>query len=439
MLHTTLPSPIRAALCGILSLLALPAAQAATWADYEAAFPAFPCQDGWMACYQGGQRVEPTLLAGDRGIPLVANARIDFFTLAPTSAFSPFAGLSTYPMGGPPAAPEPVAVVEPVPEPMPVDPMPAPMPVEPSPSPTPAPVAMTQPSPSPAPSMVRPGPSPAPVPTPAPGGMVRPGSAPAPAPAPTPTPAPSGMVRPGSTPAPTPTPAPVAVVAPATQPSGMVRPGPAPAVVQPTPAPAPVEVGCDDLVRLEPTAMIGRLSDDQIGCLEAGFADAARQTDKKKISILLINNAKGKGDNQKYEQLIRRHLEEVDQSDPDMCYSYASFLARKGPSRAPGVIRWSEVALENKTRWSGETYTSRVNTLYKLRAAAANALWQQAAERHAAAPTDETSAEVERTRGQTKTYAREWYEYARSASLDTTLPLQLCTQAAGTAAFCEGS
>lgn len=248
------------------------------------------------------------------------------------------------------------------------------------------------------------------------------------------------MVRPGSTPAPTPEP--VVAVQPVTQPEpgGMVRPGTNPVSPAPTPAPTGVVgvVTCDNLVALEPMAMIGRLSDEQVACLEAGFADAERQTDKKKISLLLIVNANGKGDKRAWEMLIRRHLEEIDQSDPDLCYQYAAHLARKGPGRAQSVIHWSEVALENRTRWVGETYKSRVYALYKLRAVAANTLWQQAEERHAAAPSGETEGAVEETRGRTKTYAREWYEYAKEAGKDTTTPLQLCISAAGTAEFCEG-
>ncbi len=244
------------------------------------------------------------------------------------------------------------------------------------------------------------------------------------------------MVRPGSSPSPAPS-----VDNPSTPAPSLVRPGSAPAPTPgPTPAPAVIEdVSCDNLVAMEPMAMIGRLSDLQVACLEASFADSARQTDKKKISLLLIANANGKGDKRSWERLIRRHLEDIDQSDPDLCYAYAAHLARRGPSRASSVIRWSEVALENRTRWVGETYKSRVYALYKLRAVAANALWQQAQERHAAAPSDETESQIERTRGTTKTYAREWYEYAKEANKDTTTPLQLCISAAGTAEFCEGS
>ena len=435
----------------LIGSVGLSTAQATTWTDYEEAFPAFPCMDGWMACYQDGERVTPDLQRRG-GMPSPANARVDWFTLEPTSGFSPFVGLTAYSVGGAPAPEPAVAEVDPMPEPS--DPEPYEQYEEPEPTPTsiaprpepmerpepmvrPEPMARPEPAaPTPQPTMVRPDPAPvqpAPVPS---GGMVRPGSG-TPI-AVQPSPEPGGMVRPG--------PAPVAQVDPpqpvvpaplvATNNNDMVRPGPTPAPV-PDPEPAG-PVTCDDLVRLESAALIGRLTDEQVACLEASFADVGRQTEKKKISLLLIANANGKGDKRAWEGLVRRHLDEIDQSDPDICFAYAQYLARKGPGRAEQVIRWSEVALENRTRWVGETYKSRVYNLYKLRAAAANTLWERASATNAEAQTDESEAAVERTRGRLKTYAREWYEYAKDAGKDTTIPRQLCISAAGSSEFCEG-
>ncbi|MFT6817840.1 MAG: hypothetical protein ACJATT_001651 [Myxococcota bacterium] len=425
--------------------VATSSAQATTWSDYEESFPAFPCLDGWTACYQGGERITPDLVQRG-GMPSPSNARVDWFTLEPTSAFSPFVGLTAYDLSVAPVAvaPDPMPV-----DPMPVDPVPViePEPYDPGPVPvntTPDPEPMVRPDPTPDPApMVRPDPSPMvrPDPRPGPAPLVRPDPTPDPAPLvrpQPPTPDPGGMVRPGPN---TVTPAPIVEVQPPTPqppaPEPVVRPDPAPVVV-PAPLVVPGPVTCDDLVRLESSALIGRLSAEQSACLEASFADAARQTDKKKISLLLIANANGKGDKRAWEALVRRHLDDIDQSDPDICYAYATHLARKGPGRAESVIRWSEVALENRTRWVGETYKSRVYGLYKLRAAAANTLWIRAETRHAEAQTDETESTVERTRGRLKTYAREWYEYAKEAGKDTTTPLQLCVSAAGTSEFCEG-
>jgi hypothetical protein len=150
-----------------------------------------------------------------------------------------------------------------------------------------------------------------------------------------------------------------------------------------------------------------------------------------------MTNAYAKSDQAGWEKLVERHLNEIDRSDPDMCYRYALSLSKKGASRASEVIKWSDVSLENKTQWTGDTYTSKVYSLLKLKSAAAQALWESADKKHATAPTPASEAEVEKWRNLTKNYAREWYEYAKTAGKDSKVPLTLCISAAGTADFCE--
>ncbi len=402
-------------------------ALAAAWGDFETAFPPFPCNDGWVGCYQDGDRVTPDLHTGPSGFPTAANARLDWFNLRPTAVFAPFGEISQYPEGGAPAVaaaeddweeppPAPAPRPAPMPEPSGWD-EPAPSPRPPAPSPRPEPAPMTRPEPAP---MTRPEPAPAPAPG---GSMVRPGTTTSTAPAPAPG---GSMVRPGTTTSTAPAPAP----APA-----LTRPEPAVAAVAPAPS---GPVSCDNLVMLEPMAMMGKLSPEQIACLDGALSAADKQTDKDKLSRVLMANSWAAGDHRSWETQVKRHLEEIDQSDPDLCYKYALFLSKKGAGRAWGVIKWSDVALENRTRWVGETYKSRVFNLYKFRASAAQDLWKAAEEKHASAPTDATRKEVEDARGRTKTFAREWYEYAKEAEKDTTSALQLCISAAGTAEFCEG-
>ncbi len=195
--------------------------------------------------------------------------------------------------------------------------------------------------------------------------------------------------------------------------------------------------GLDELVRLEPQAMLGRMSDGQTAACEATLAAASKMTDKGKVSRILMVNAFSKGDKATWESLVKRHLDEIDQSDPDLCYKYALHLSKKGAGRASGVIRWADVALENRTVWTGDTYTSRVFSLYKLRAAASQSLWMAAEKSHSEAPSDDTGAKVEKYRSMTKVMAREWYEYAKVSGKDTTKALQLCMSAAGTKDYCE--
>ncbi|MBX2799175.1 MAG: hypothetical protein KTR31_15990 [Myxococcales bacterium] len=202
---------------------------------------------------------------------------------------------------------------------------------------------------------------------------------------------------------------------------------------------APADDSCDELTRLEPDAMLGRLTSGQIACLEGRVASDTKMTDKEKASLVLMANSWSSGDRKTWEGLVKRHLDQIDQSDPNLCYKYALYLSNAGSSRAANVIRWVEVALDNRSVWTGDTYTSRVNSLYRLRAKASQDLWKKAEERHAAGPSDETRATVEKDRNMTKVYAREWYEYALRAGKDTTLALQLCMSAAGTKDYCEAS
>lgn len=202
--------------------------------------------------------------------------------------------------------------------------------------------------------------------------------------------------------------------------------------------PPPIEGGseCADLQALETKALLGQLPTSTTSCLESALASAPKMTDKKRISSVLMANAWAKADKEGWEALVKRHLDDIDQSDPDLCYKYALHLSRQGPSRASGVIRWSNVALENRMVWIGDTYTSRVYSLYKVRAAASQALWMAAEQEHTANPTDATSDKVDKYRNLTKVNAREWFEYAKESQKDANLALQLCMSAAGTADYC---
>ena len=100
----------------------------------------------------------------------------------------------------------------------------------------------------------------------------------------------------------------------------------------------------------------------------------------------------------------------------------------------PGVIRWSNCALENKQTWSGPTYTKYVYQLHRLRASDA-AL---------AGLGKEFVASLFRKskRKRPSAAAREglragWLDCARESAQDSTDASNLCVSAAGNAAFCE--
>lgn len=204
-----------------------------------------------------------------------------------------------------------------------------------------------------------------------------------------------------------------------------VKPPPPVVVLAPPPA------GCDNLPLLEPRAMLGKLEAADVSCLEGRFA-AASQTDKDKISRALMVNAFARGDKKGWEKLVARHLDEVDQSDPEIVYRYASELAKTG--RQESAIHWADVALENKTRWTGDKFVQRVNQCHRLKTAAAQDLWKKAEDAAIADPGRKPDVDKARTR--TKVLAREWLSYARSAGQDTTTAAQICAAAAGTADYC---
>lgn len=435
-----LPRPV---LLGLL--LTFPALAAGSWTSWQAAFPTTPCGDGWVGCLTSGGAMGPGLARDAAKRPVVTSLRVGWFDLQPEPWFSPFQGLSAYqePAAGvaavladasaPPTAP-PVAA--------PVDAATAQASTAPVGVPPVAPtvgVTGTTARPSTNPNgtvVVSNGTTTPPVavnsttPTGVTGTTGRP----------TGTTGSTGMITPP------PTPTGTTKDAPTTAASEARTTTPPTASPVSTPSAPPVEAvikvandGCDDVVSLEPLSLLGQLSAGQKSCLEGKVNSDLPQTTRDKLSRVLIANAEARGDKTEWERLVRRHLEDIDRSDPDLCYKYALQLSRGGVNRANGVIRWADYGLENKQRWSGQTYKSRVYALLKLKAEAAAKLWQAAEQEYTTGEhTDENEAKATKLRGEAKDYAREWLDYARTSAQDTTTALSLCVSAAGNRSFCDG-
>jgi hypothetical protein len=467
----------------LLSLLAVllsaPSAHAAEWSDFEEAFPLFPCPDGWMACKVDGEVVSPDLQVDGAGMPMPSNMRIGWYDLEATSAFSPFATLSEY-TGNLPDGVGAAAVDVPVP----------------APAPAPA-VAQVDNAEAEAARVAAEAAAVAREQAEKEADAARKAREAAAARAAEQKAAAAELARKAADADATERvkleaeaaaakkaaeeaerqrqaamaeekkrqdeakrldeerkkkEAAAAVAAKAAEEAAAAAAAQAAADAAATAAATekkvetaavagdvrPAEVAdCSSIVKLEPAAMMGRLSEPQVNCLEGELAAAAKMTDKGKISRVLMVNAFARGDKKEWERLVKRHLDEINQSDPDLCYKYALHLSKKGVGSSHGVIRWAEVAHENRTVWTGPTYTSRVYSLHKLKSAAAQKLWQRAESKHSSAPSDETGANVDKYRNETKVYARAWYEYAKQAGKDTTKALQLCMSAAGTSDYCE--
>ena len=194
---------------------------------------------------------------------------------------------------------------------------------------------------------------------------------------------------------------------------------------------------CGDLVSLEPSAMMGKLQDAEIRCLDGALRDSERMTIKDKISRVLMKDAWAKGDEHRWEAVARRHLEEIDQSDPDLCYKFARFMSSKGPEATDETMRWADVALENRSRWTGDLHVKRVYALYKVKTIAAQKKWEHLEAQYIEGPTEQLLADKDEARNQLKTLAREWLEYARQSGKDETVPLQMCVSASGTEGYCD--
>jgi hypothetical protein len=197
---------------------------------------------------------------------------------------------------------------------------------------------------------------------------------------------------------------------------------------------------CGDLIQLESSAIVGQLDEAQIRCLDSTLRVSDRQTVKDAISRVLLNDAWAKGDETRWEAIARRHLEQIGQSDPDMCYKFAYYLLQGGaPDRMDEAIKWADLALENRQIWEGDLHVDRVYALEKIKTLAAQRKWQFLESEYTRHPSEAALNEATDARNQTKTLAREWLEFSRQAGKDTTSALAICTSAAGTKDFCEGA
>jgi hypothetical protein len=180
------------------------------------------------------------------------------------------------------------------------------------------------------------------------------------------------------------------------------------------------------LTELEAAASRGALDPAAISCLEASYVASSEQVTKGKISRVLLVNAYAT-DTAAWAKLVQRHLDEVDQSDPDIAYLYAFYLYNHDTPSAD-VIHWSDVGLERKQVWTGNVHVARVNGLLRLRTMAALKEWKTLATRAATDPSAQAAADEARVK--TKTFSREWLDFARDAGRDVTQPSEICLSAA---------
>ncbi|MEC7988216.1 MAG: caspase family protein [Myxococcota bacterium] len=197
---------------------------------------------------------------------------------------------------------------------------------------------------------------------------------------------------------------------------------------------------CQDRSQMKSKAMIGALSDAQIACMESQIRLNRTQTERSKISLVLITNAQMKKDLKSYEKLVRRHLEQYDRSDPTLCLAFAIFLYKKGESKYEESLKWADYANENRMQWEGGSdFVQKSNTLFKLRSELATNLWVLAEDAFRKEKTPENEDNVQNNQGKAKEYAREWLDYCRAANLpeQARRAFDMCVSAAGNVDLCR--
>jgi hypothetical protein len=181
---------------------------------------------------------------------------------------------------------------------------------------------------------------------------------------------------------------------------------------------------------LEPKALSGALDQAMLMCLEMGYLNAASQTDKAKISRVLMANAYVTN-TVEWARLVKRHLDEVEQSDPDIGYLYANYLFNKRDPDYRGAVRYAELAYERRAdQWEGEVFTTRSHHLLRLRTYAKIKLWEQT-EKDAIAGSPDAMTRAADLRTQAHTAAREWLDFDRVSRSNWLPAAEACVATGG--------
>ena len=194
---------------------------------------------------------------------------------------------------------------------------------------------------------------------------------------------------------------------------------------------------CEDFMALEGKSIMGELSMAETSCLEARIRLSGVVTEKDRMSRLLVTNAQVSRNTDQWEKLMRRHLEQIDRSDPNMTFAMTAFLFNKGGEYYVEALRWADYAVENRQRWEGgPDFTVKSGQLLEMRAKIASQIWTDAERVYIAARSAEAKDNATRERGRAKDYAREWLDYARAAGQPTKTAFDMCVSAAGGADLC---
>ncbi len=206
-------------------------------------------------------------------------------------------------------------------------------------------------------------------------------------------------------------------------------------LVPPPSRPRPRAQGpCGSRGSLETLAAAGGLTAGDRACLEAALAGATRQTDKDRYSRFLLVDARARQDMKAWSQLAERHLTDITQSDPTLCFQYASYMRRS--RRHHATIKWADRALENKQAFAPADHAEWVTALLRMKALAAHDLWRTSEEDYTETRATRARNDADRRRDRAKTYAKEWYDFAKEAGTSVDEARKVCGSVAGSTALC---
>ncbi|MFK7926823.1 MAG: hypothetical protein AB8H79_01450 [Myxococcota bacterium] len=187
-----------------------------------------------------------------------------------------------------------------------------------------------------------------------------------------------------------------------------------------------------------PMAQKGKLTKDQVSCVQKSLSQAEYDADKARLSLVLIANAHARGESKDWEWLVARHLETIDEENPGLAYRYSLHLYDGGPENYANSYHWAGVALGQRAAWTGDVYHERVTRLYKLRAALSQSKWRAAEAAFAEDASEENGEAVLDWRDLTRKAALDWYAYANETGMNTKTAMNLC-EIASIQEGCEGA
>jgi hypothetical protein len=200
---------------------------------------------------------------------------------------------------------------------------------------------------------------------------------------------------------------------------------------------ADLQLVCDDHDGLLRSALKGQLQGGEVRCLEESLRHERRMTRKVIFSRILIADAHAKEETHRWEGAVRRHLDELDRSDPELSYLYARYLAGRGADYTTDAIKWSGVALRSAGNWEGVGRAARMADLHRIQTVGAYQMW--VAQEQIFQETGVASAHEEAGfwRSQTKSLAREWLDFSAATEQRADLARVICTSAAASIRYCD--